>query len=98
MLVVPEAAPLLKVRVSKPKVLVPCVAIKETSPVAWGEVGEIEALTLIGAPCVILIALPPLSVRVVVDGLKITEFQLLTRLLAFTEPRPVAKSYPAPAL
>jgi hypothetical protein len=34
---------------------------------------------------------------VVTDGLKLTDDQLLTRFWAFTEPSPVAKSYPAPA-
>jgi hypothetical protein len=32
--------------------------------------------------------------RVVVLGVKVAEAQLFTRLVTFTDPKPVAKSYP----
>jgi hypothetical protein len=92
MFVEPEAVPLLKVSVSTSLVFVPCAAINETSPVGCGDVGETETDTFTGAPCVTFTALPPFSVRVVEDAVNFTELQLLTMLLAFTEPSPVARS------
>ena|SRR5580692_1468573 len=97
MFVVPEAAPLLMVRVSTPKLLLPCVAMSEARPVGCGEVGDTETATVTAVPCVTLTAFPPFRVSVVVDAVPLAEFQLLTKLAAFTDPRPVARSYPAPA-
>ena len=81
------------------------VAIRATCPVGV-PVAPVPAVTSLVtptvAPCATLIELTglPLTValNVVVEGRKVIEDQLFTRFCAFTEPRPVAKSYPAPAL
>jgi hypothetical protein len=49
-------------------------------------------------PCAIVVALPPLTVRDVVVACVETLNQLFTKFETFTEPKPVARSYPAAAL
>ena len=44
------------------------------------------------APCVVFAG--TFSVKVVVEGVKVTLFQLFTSCAASTDPRPVARSYP----
>src|SRR5260370_35169066 len=97
MFVVPEALPLLRVRVSKPKLLFPCVAVRDARPVGCGEVGDTETATLTGVPCVMLTAFPAFKVSVLVDETAFARFQLLNKLFAFTELNAVAKSEPAVA-
>src|SRR6185437_460369 len=99
MFVVLEAVPPFRVIVSNPNVLLPCVAIRETSPVGtFGEVGVTETFTFIGEPCVTFTAFPPFSVSPVIDDVNFTFPQLVTRLFAFTVPKPVASSYAVAAL
>ena len=88
----PVAVPLLTAKLLRPKLWLPCVAMRATEPVGWGEIGDTDAATLIGVPCVTFTALPPFSVSVVVEVTRLTEFQLFTKLVALTEPKPVAKS------
>src|SRR5579863_7854519 len=71
------------------------VPSRDTKPVAALGVTEMLKLTL--WPCVIETAVPLLSDSVVLDEF-VGPIQLCTRLKAFTEPRPVARSYPLPAL
>src|ERR1700674_5495594 len=40
----------------------------------------------------------PLTIKVVLEARNVIEDQLFTRFATFTEPRPVARSYPTPAL
>ena len=49
-------------------------------------------------PCVTFTACPPFNVSVAVVAVNVALFQLLTRLAASTEPRPVARSYPVVVL
>ena len=59
-------------------------------------------LTLTGVPCATLIEVTVrplrLAASVVKEGRNAIEDQLFTRFWAFTEPRPVARSYPLPVL
>src|SRR5258708_40300604 len=68
----------------------------DTSPVGTPlpELGETAMFSVTGLPWVTLIVLGP---RVVFVALNATVFHLVTRLLAFTKPRRVARSYPTPA-
>src|SRR5439155_21903248 len=108
---VPLAEPLERVRASTPREPLgfPGVglgaATKATCPVgvpvAPGPAVPV-LLTLTGAPWATVIeetTVPfTLAASVVAEGRKLTEDQLFTRFCTLTEPRPVARSYPAPAL
>ena len=61
-------------------------------------VGFTVPLTLMGVPCVSLTAAPPLREKAMVVGRNAAEVQLVKRFATFTEPSPVAKSYPAVVL
>src|SRR5258708_4649366 len=61
------------------------------SPVA--ALGVTSTWMLTEEPCMIVVGL--MLTRVVVLGVKVADAQFVTRLVTFTEPRPVAKSYPA---
>ena len=67
--------------------------IKETSPVGAApepDCGATVTLTFTAWPCVIVAG--ESVVNVVTDGFSMTELHLFTRLAAFTEPNPVARS------
>ena len=71
------------------------MAINETSPVGVPVplCGATVMFTLTDWPCVMVVGL---RLKVVVVGLNVTVFQLFTRFVALTEPKPEAKSYPTP--
>src|SRR5271168_5193278 len=90
--------PPARVAKSIPVLIIPAGPTIETSPVA--PLVTVE-LTLTEVPCLLTsVFVEPLSVRLVVDGVKFvtTVFQAAARLVRFTEPSPVAKSYPAVAV
>ena len=74
----------------------PVLTSREAWPVAEAEVTPIFTGTAV--PCVTLTALPEFNCKAVVVAVNVAFVQLVTRLLASTEPRPVAKSYPGPVL
>src|SRR5208282_4025036 len=77
-------------------------AINETSPVGVPapEVGATFILKFTFAPWPMFTGVGLVEVIVIVDGVKfvVTVCQLFTRLVAFTDPSPVARSYPAVAV
>jgi hypothetical protein len=88
--VLPEAVPLLK-----EKAAIVCSLFevtKEIVPVGVPDpdCGFTVTLKLTGWPCVIVVGVRLFNV--VVEGRVVTELHRVTRLLAFTEPRPVAWS------
>ncbi len=91
----PEKLPLLSPKLPMPVRLVglpPVCAISETSPVgvAPPDPGATLTVKFAGWPCVRVVG-ERLASAVVV-GAKLTEAQFFTRLVAFTEPSPVARS------
>jgi hypothetical protein len=67
-------------------------AIKETGPFGVPEEELTLIVTLTDWPCVMVVGA---RVSVVTVGAKLTAVQFFTRLAILTEPRPVARSYPA---
>src|SRR2546422_598913 len=67
--------------------------LSETSPVGVPEDEVTSTVTSVAWPWVRVVG--ERLVSLVVVGLKLTDVHLLTRLAAFTEPSPVARSYPA---
>jgi hypothetical protein len=70
----------------------------EISPVGvpTPDCGFTVTLKFTNCPCVIVVGVRLFSV--VVEGREVTELHCVTRLFAFTEPKPVARSYPVAAL
>jgi hypothetical protein len=87
---VAETAPLLSVTSPRPVFDAGlAVLTKATSPDGVPPLPATPTLTLTGVPCVKVVEL---RLKVVVVGLNVSEFQSLTRRLASTLPRPVARS------
>lgn len=77
-------------------------AIRETSPVGWAVPDKGATVTVAVTDCPWVIAtcvVPPLIFRLVVVPLKVPTVSghCVFRLATFTDPNPVAKSYPAAA-
>src|SRR6266436_9781739 len=71
--------------------------ISETSPVGVPDVEVTVTFAVTAVPCVMVtVDVPPLTVRVVVVAWKVpaASGHCVARLATFTEPRPVARSYP----
>jgi hypothetical protein len=94
--VLPEAVPLLRGKAAI--VCLPLDAANEIVPVGVPDpdCGLTVMLKFTAWPCVRVVGIR--LFRVVVEGEVVTELHWVTRLFAFTEPRPVAWSYPVPAL
>ena len=97
-LVVPDTVPLDRLTAVLAGVVPPAPPCREISPVGMPvpDCGLTVTLKFTGWPCVIVVGVRLFSV--VVEGRKVTELHCVTRLFAFTEPKPVAWSYPVPAL
>src|SRR5579872_517563 len=93
--VLPETEPFVKLKAAIPLVVLVGPPSREIWPVGVPvpDFGATDAVKFTACPCVIVVGFRLL--RVVVDGSSVTEFHFVTRLLASTEPNPVAKSYPA---
>ena len=91
--VMPETDPPLKVKWSIPSPVVagfPVLTSNDASPLA--AVGLTPMFTGTAVPCFTFTGLPEFNCNVVDDEVKVTLFQLFTRLVASTDPKPVARS------
>src|SRR5260370_9670930 len=73
-------------------------AIRAASPVGVPDVGVTVTFAVTAVPCVMVtVDVPPFTVRVVVVAWKVpvASGHCVARLATLTEPRPVARSYPA---
>ena len=88
----PETEPLERLKPAMVPVLFTGPPSSESSPVGvpLPDSGFTDAVKFTACPCVIVAGVRLLNV--VVDGNRVTELHFVTRTLASTDPKPVAKS------
>src|ERR1051326_4518013 len=98
MSVLPDAAPLAKLNAATPRELLLGPPTSEICPlgVPVPVCGFTEAVKFTACPCVSVVGVKLL--RVVTEGASVTKLHFVTRLLASTDPSPVARSYPVVVL